>query len=80
MLNLLDLNLRTTLTNTMPNNTLLTTRVIEFWNELKASYPEGVQLKAADELTGHFMEVSTELDLGAGFNPDDLADDDPYQD
>lgn len=64
----------------MANDTQLTTRVTEFWNELKASYPEGIQLKAADELTMFFIEVSSALDLGPDFNPDDLPDDDSYLD
>ena len=42
----------------------LTARVKEFWNELKDSYPEGEQVKAADDLAAFFMEEGPRIEFG----------------
>ena len=62
----------------------LAQKLLEVWNEHKGAYPEGEQVKAADDLAGFFMEESIRLDLGEDFNPlmvsmnDVLADSDPF--
>lgn len=48
----------------------LTEKVIEFWDNLKDSYPESIKLEAADQLAGHFMGESAEIEFGLGYDPD----------
>jgi hypothetical protein len=48
----------------------LTEKVIEFWDNLKESFPEGIKLEAADQLAAHFMGESAEIEFGLGYDPD----------
>lgn len=60
---------------------LLTQKVVEFWDNIKDTFPEGTKLEAADQLAGHFMGESAEIEFGLGYDPDaeeiDLDDEFP---
>ena len=42
----------------------LTEQVKEFWENLKEAYPQGEQVKAADDLAAFFMEEGPRIEFG----------------